>query len=182
MTLRGRRLRACRRVAWLLCAILCVLLAGCVSRNVERIDDEEAATMDSPSARAPVADAEGEAPTAEAGTAISGTLAVADDVDGVPAGVLYLIVRVAGRETGAPLAVKRLDSSDLPAEFRVSEADAMIPGTPLVGEMDVIARLDQDGDAFTEQPGDLLGRVGPVEPGDEVEIVLRESAATGSGS
>lgn len=162
----GRAVRLAR-VALLL---VCVVAVACVSRNVERIDEEEAATMEAPPA--PTAAGE-QPPPVESGTAITGTLSAAPDVATIPDGTLYLIVRVAGRETGAPLAVKRLGAAELPVEFSVSEADAMIPGTPLVGELDVIARLDQDGDAFTEEPGDLQGQAGPVEAGDEVEIELR---------
>jgi hypothetical protein len=61
--------------------------------------------------------------------------------------------------------------------FSISEADSMIPGTPLVGDLDIIARLDQDGDAFSRQEGDLEGRAGPVQVGAEVDIVLRPAAA-----
>ena len=55
---------------------------------------------------------------------------------------------VAGREGGAPLAVQRILSPSFPFAFGITERDAMIEGTPLIGEMSVTARVDQDGDAF----------------------------------
>lgn len=107
----------------------------------------------------------------------SGTIELGPGTGVVPDGVLYVIVRVAGREAGAPLAVKRL-SPDLPAEFTVTAADSMIPGTPLVDAMDVIVRLDQDGDAWSQQPGDLAGFAGGVSVGDTLQIVLTPEDAT----
>ena len=104
---------------------------------------------------------------------ISGTVAVSttaqpeESVDSV----LYIIVRQAGRASGAPVAVKRLPPS-LPVSFEITEENAMIPGTPLIGPLDVIARLDRDGNAATREPGDLQGRVDAVEVGARVEITL----------
>ena len=99
------------------------------------------------------------------------------DVAAIPDGILYVIVRVAGREGGPPLAVKRLPA-DLPVEFTVTAADAMVPGTPLVDAMDVTVRLDQDGDALSRQAGDLTGTVGSVAIGDTIEIVLTSTDPT----
>lgn len=161
-----------------LVALIAILLVGvaCVSRNVEDISAEEAAGMAVPPA--PLSPEErAAAVVAEPG--VTGTISVADGVANVPDGVLFVIVRVAGREGGPPLAVKRL-SAELPAEFTITSADSMIPGTPLVDAMDVSVRLDQDGDAWSEQPGDLAGSVGPVSVGDTVAIVLEPAAPSTS--
>ena len=161
----------CRYVVPLLVSIV-ALCAGCVSRNVETIDREEAAAIPAPPA--PLE------PGARAAVApppsVQGTVSVDPTVGAVPAGVLYIIVRVSGRAAGPPLAVKSMPA-DVPMSFSISEADSMIPGTPLVGDLDIIARLDQDGDAFSRQEGDLEGRAGPVQVGAEVDIVLRPAAA-----
>lgn len=141
---------------------------ACVSRNVETISEEEAAELGSPPEALDPAAALAEAAELPS---IAGTLRVASEVGTPPPGVLFVIVRVAGREGGPPLAVRQF-TAELPTDFRISEADAMIPGTPFVGDLDVIARLDQDGNAFSRQPGDLEGRVGPVQAGASVEIVL----------
>lgn len=156
--------------------LMAALLVGCVSRNVERIPADEAATMSPPPAPAT---AEERAAAAEL-PGISGTVTLGPETGGAaPAGTLYLIVRVSGRQGGAPLAVKQL-TADFPVAFRVTEADAMVPGTPLIGDMDIIVRLDQDGDAFSRQDGDLEASVGPVQVGDDIEVALRPAAGAGS--
>lgn len=147
-----------------------VATAGCVSRNVESISADEAAAMPAP----PAPLGAGERPSSVASIrGIDASISVSPDVR-VPSGVLFLIVRVAGREGGPPLAVKRL-SGELPGDFTITEESSMIPGTPFVGDLDIIARLDQDGDAFSRQPGDLEGRGGPVQVGGVVEIMMREA-------
>jgi len=149
-------------------AIATAMMTSCVSRNVETISEEDAAAMASPSA--PVASA---AATAEvvAEPGFNVVVSVGAEVSTIPNGILYVIVRVAGRAGGPPLAVKRLPA-EFPAEFRVTAADSMVPGTPLVPAMDLTVRLDQDGDAMSKQEGDLMGTVGPVAIGDTIEVVL----------
>ncbi len=149
-----------------------VAWAGCVSRNVETIDREEASAIPAP----PAPLAPGARASVAAPPGVEGTVSVDPAVGVVPGGVLYIIVRVSGRDGGPPLAVKPLPA-EVPMSFTISEADSMIPGTPLVGDLDIIARLDQDGDAFSRQDGDLEGRAGPVRVGGTVDIVLRPSAA-----
>lgn len=154
-------------------AILAIATTACVSRNVERISSEEAAQMPAPPP--PVAAADQPASVVEV-PGIDGNVRVGDGVQSVPAGALFVIVRVSGRETGPPLAVKQL-GGEVPTSFRITEENAMIPGTPFVGDLDVIVRLDQDGNAFSRQPGDLEGRAGPVQAGGEVEVILEPAAA-----
>ncbi len=157
-------------------ALVAAVTTSCVSRNVETISEEEAAAMGSPSAQpsssdpaAPAAPAVAAPAAAEPGFNV--TVSVGAEVATIPAGILYVIVRVAGRAGGPPLAVKRLPA-EFPAEFRVTAADSMVPGTPLVPAMDLTVRLDQDGDAMSKQEGDLTGTVGPVAAGDTIEVVL----------
>ena len=168
--------------------VVAALTSACVSRNIESISSEEAAGMTPPPPPEPVASpADAAAPAGEPGAPGPGPAApgeepasgggqagaasgieVTVDVDpaaagGVPSGAtLYLIVRVAGREGGAPIAVKRL-AGTVPVTVTIGDADAMMPGTPLIGDLDVIARIDQDGSATTREPGDLEGRIGPVQ-------------------
>ena len=168
--------RAKCSICWVSLALL-LAGAGCVSRNVESIGREEAASIPPPP---PPPSLDGGAQLV-ASAGISGTIVLSPDhTDAVPDGVIYVVVRVAGRTGGAPLAVKQLPTT-LPAQFVITERDAMIPGTPLTGDLDVIARLDQDGDALSRQPGDLEGRVGPAQVGDTVEIRL-QTAAGSSGA
>ena len=163
-------------------ALLCaVAVSGCVSRNVERIGSEEAATIPpppQPRARAESATS----PPPRSVNRLSGIVNVAPELaQQVPSeAVLYLIVRVAGRQGGPPLAVQRLPLPSFPYEFVITEDDAMVPGTPLMGEMTVLARVDQDGDALTSTSGDLLGQAGPVEVGAEgIEVTLTSSRRKG---
>lgn len=164
------------RIVFCLLAALVMTGTGCVSRNVEDIGSEEAASIPPPPE--PVDPAARKAAEAEL-PGIDGTIVAIDGVP-VPQGVLYIIVRVAGREGGAPLAVKQLPG-ELPASFRVTESDSMVPGTPLVGDLDVIARLDQDANAFSRQAGDLEGRAAAVQVGATVEIVLAPAEVQDEG-
>jgi len=144
------------------------MMASCVSRNVETISAEEAAAMPLPSTPST---SEGSTAAVVAEPGFTVIASVSADVSTIPDGILYVIVRVAGRAGGPPMALKRMPG-DLPVEFTVTAADSMVPGTPLVDAMDVTVRLDQDGDAWSNQEGDLTATVGSVAVGDTVEIVL----------
>ncbi|MFQ5742774.1 MAG: hypothetical protein ACE5HV_04210 [Acidobacteriota bacterium] len=174
----------CRRLhwaaGWLLLTSL-FLMAACVSRNVEEIGSEEAAAIPSPPPPRPVSSA---AATQAAPTAnrISGVVEVSAELaDRVPAGaVLFLIVRVAGRQGGPPLAVQQHRRASFPLRFVISEQDAMVPGTRLVGQMTITAKVDQDGDALTSTAGDLSGRAGPVDVGASDVTVTLDEVLTGA--
>ena len=162
---------------------LSLLGAGCVQRNVERISSEEAASIPPPPP--PQAGGRAAGATEASATRVSGVIEVAAELAAsVPSGAtLYLIVRVAGRTTGAPLAVQQMPVPPFPYRFEITERDAMIDGTPLIGEMSVTARIDQDGDAFTVTPGDLSGQTSPVVAGDsDIVVTLEERAAGDAGS
>jgi hypothetical protein len=162
---------------------LSVLAAGCVQRNVERISADEAASIPAPPPPQ-AGDQQAGAPEVAA-TRVSGVIEVAPALAvSVPSNAtLYLIVRVAGRATGAPLAVQQVPAPSFPYRFEITERDSMIEGTPLIGEMSITARIDQDGDAFTTSPGDISGQVSPVVAGDsDIVVTLEERAAGDEGS
>ena len=77
---------------------------------------------------------------------------------GATGGVLFLFVRPVGATGGPPLAVQRLPSPSFPLDFDIGPRDAMVAGGPFPDRVTVEARLDQDGDAMTEEPGDLSAR------------------------
>ena len=83
-----------------------------------------------------------------------------------PTDVLFVIVR---RPTGPPrpIAAKRIDGPKFPVQFEITNADVMVQGSELKGMVDVIARLDRDGQAGQPQPGDMEGRYAknPTLPG-----------------
>jgi hypothetical protein len=172
----------CRTALLLVVALSTLIAAGCVQRNVERISSEEAASLPPPPPPQPQSATPQATASQAAATRITGTIQLADGVSAPPGATLYLIVRVAGRETGAPLAVKQVPSPAFPYQFELSERDAMIENTPLIGEMSITARLDQDGDAFSTSPGDLSGEIQPVTAGEtDVIVVLQEISAGDSG-
>ena len=171
------------RCLWILIAVALVSSQGCVSRNVEEIGSDEAAAIPAPQAAQSAADESPAAtPSGSAGqTRISGTVEVAPELAAqVPANAtLFLVVRIAGRDGGPPLAVQRHSSPSFPLQFVISENDSMVPNTPLVGELTISARIDLDGNAATATAGDLIGIVGPVQAGNTDIVLLISAVETG---
>jgi hypothetical protein len=93
-----------------------------------------------------------------------------------PGAVIFLSVKRAepttGQPTGAPLAVKRLQVSTWPLWFEITEADAMISGTALDGDVVITAWSDQDQDAIGKQPGDVQGQARAKIPAKDLSLVL----------
>jgi len=111
------------------------------------------------------------------GARFKASVSVADPLKGsIPKNaILYVVVRNAGLPAaGPPLAVKRLADVQFPVEFDVGPEDVMMQGMPFVGPFTISARLDQDGNAMTKAPGDLVasGAAPTVEDGAEVTIEL----------
>ncbi len=53
----------------------------------------------------------------------------------------------------------------------------LIPGSPFEGKVNIVVRLDKDGDPLTREPGDLIGNYhkNPVAIGSiNVNIILNE--------
>jgi cytochrome c-type biogenesis protein CcmH len=91
-----------------------------------------------------------------------------------PTDVLFVIVRRPGGMP-RPIAAKRIENPKFPVPFEITNADVMMQGSELRGMVDVIARLDRDGQAGPAQPGDIEGRYtkNPTLPGGrDLEIVL----------
>src|SRR4029078_6701589 len=74
-----------------------------------------------------------------------------------PTDVLFVIVRRPGG-TPRPVAAKRIENPKFPVPFEITNADVMVQGAELRGMVDVMARLDRDGQAGPAQPGDIEGR------------------------
>jgi len=108
------------------------------------------------------------APTSQAnGPAVSGFIYGQLKIDEalkskVKAGsILFVIVRRYAPEgqKGMMIAATKLEgitAGSFPLKYVVKQADAMM-GAPLVGKVSVSARIDQDGDAISKQPGDIIG-------------------------
>ena len=73
------------------------------------------------------------------------------------------------------VAAKRIENPKFPVPFEITNADVMVQGSELRGMVDVMARLDRDGQAGPAQPGDIEGRYAknPTLPGGrDLEIIL----------
>ena len=91
-------------------------------------------------------------------------------------GAVFVIVKrsVDGAPSGPPLAVEKLTWTKDGVPFEMTEKQAMIAGTELTGEVIVTARFDQDGDAISKQPGDVMGSIKVKIPADKVTLTLDE--------
>ena len=94
-----------------------------------------------------------------------------------PTDVLFIIVR---RPQGMPrpIAVKRIDAPTFPVAFEITNRDVMVEGSELRGMVNVLARLDRDGQAGPPQAGDLEGQFekNPMLVGaKDVEIVINKA-------
>ncbi len=92
---------------------------------------------------------------------VAGTISVATALtEKIPAGAsLFIIARKAGEAAGGPpLAVKRIPAPTFPLEFSIGQANTMLPGAVFEGDIDLHARLDQDG-TVRPSAGDIEGRI-----------------------
>lgn len=93
-----------------------------------------------------------------------------------PGTALFVVVKRVGADgapTGAPLAVEKLEwNAAGELAFTLTEAQAMVAGTELTGDVVVTARYDQDSDAISKEPGDITGSSRATLPADNVTIVL----------
>jgi hypothetical protein len=110
-----------------------------------------------------------------AGRTLSGTIELEPRVATLtaPSDVVFVIARDPDRD-GPPLAVQRLTGNAYPLRFVLDATSAMLPGTPLTGPVQLIVKVDKDGDAGTAAEDDLIGFTeAPVEMGDsDVRIVV----------
>ena len=110
---------------------------------------------------------------------VKGTILVAPKAkDRTPdGGAVFLVIKKAddaGKPAGPPLAVEKLTWNSAGVPFELSEANAMIAGTQLTGDVVVVARYDHDGDAITKQPGDVVGQLRVKVPAENVKVMLDE--------
>jgi cytoskeletal protein CcmA (bactofilin family) len=84
---------------------------------------------------------------------------------------LFIFVRQEGVETGPPLAVKRHSVFEFPFNFEIGQLHTMLEGTQFEGNMNLKARLDQDGNRKSS-PGDVEGKVQVTSGQTGVKLVL----------
>ena len=129
--------------------------------------------------------APGAAPAAGGGTGgtVKGTISLdpARAADVKAGSVLYIIVRRDAGEgqRGSLIASKKVEVTGpglFPLSYEVGPENVMMGGTALDGQIRVEARIDQDGDAISKQPGDVIGaRAGAVTvPSGGIDFTLAE--------
>jgi cytochrome c-type biogenesis protein CcmH len=92
-----------------------------------------------------------------------------------PGTSVFLIVKRAspdGTPSGPALAVDKLAWAGEGVAFELTDAQAMVAGTELRGDVIVMARYDQDSDALSKEPGDITGQVRVTIPADHVKLAL----------
>ena len=103
---------------------------------------------------------------------------------GTPVFIIVKRADATGAPVGAPLAVEKLTLDNPTLPFKLTEANAMIAGTELTGDVIVMARYDQDGDAISKMPGDFTGSIRVTVPAKDIDLVMDQpiAAATGNGA
>jgi len=108
---------------------------------------------------------------------LAGTITASADIASriKPGSVVFLSVHRfdpdAEGPTGSALATAKLDSATFPAKFRLTGRNAM-GGGGFEGDVVISAWTDQDHDAISKQPGDVIGRVRATIPADNLELKL----------
>lgn len=92
---------------------------------------------------------------------VSGEIRLAPELKvGFPSGAtLYIVARAGASARGMPVAVKRINrvsAESFPISYTLTQADSMA-GAPLNGAVTISVSVDQDGNAFSKDPGDLKG-------------------------
>jgi cytochrome c-type biogenesis protein CcmH len=97
---------------------------------------------------------------------IAGTVSIAEPLQHTLHTTDTVFVFARAPDGGPPLAVKRFKASELPAQFRLDDSDAMVPGRNLSGtsQVQLVARLSASGNAI-RQPGDIETPALSVKPG-----------------
>ncbi len=84
---------------------------------------------------------------------------------------LFILLRPEGQTSGPPMAVQLFGAVEFPLSFEIGQKDAMMPGTTVEGPVEVIVRVDRDGNAKSS-PGDLEGQTNAVVGDKNIKIVL----------
>jgi cytochrome c-type biogenesis protein CcmH len=97
---------------------------------------------------------------------VAGTVSIAEPLVHTLGAGDTVFVFARAPDGGPPLAVKRFKASELPAQFRLEDRDAMVPGRTVssVPQVQLVARLSASGNAI-RQPGDIETPALNVKPG-----------------
>ena len=84
---------------------------------------------------------------------------------------LFIILREKGVAGAMPMAVQLHKDVHFPLSYEIGQQDAMMPGTVVIGEVEVIVRIDRDGNAKSS-PGDLEGYTSATVGNTGINITL----------
>ena len=114
-----------------------------------------------------------EAPaTPQGGNVFRGTATLAREAEGKfkPGATLFVIARsLDGHPT--PVAAAKFRVEKFPVDFVLTPADAM-DGAQLPAQVDILLRLDDDGDLTTKHPGDMASRAVTATAGEHFSVLL----------
>jgi hypothetical protein len=93
---------------------------------------------------------------------------------GIPEGsVLFIYARTQGVDSGPPVAVRKMTFFQLPQEFSISPADAVMTQDGFDGPLTLTARRDRDGNARAGA-GDIIGSLDVTTGQKDVALVLSQ--------
>ncbi len=126
------------------------MIAGVIAEARERLGEPEPAT--------------GEAPPVAGGVGVSLRVAAPEGVALNPTDTVFVLARSASSDSRMPIAVQRLQASQLPATLRLDDSNSMA-GQKLseAGEVVVVVQVSPDGTPG-EDKASWLGRAGPLLP------------------
>jgi hypothetical protein len=114
-----------------------------------------------------------EAPAAsQGGSVFRGTATLSREAEGMvkPGATLFVIARsLDGHPT--PVAAAKFRVEKFPVDFVLTPADAM-DGAQLPAQVDILLRLDDDGDLTTKHPGDMASRAVTATSGEHFSVLL----------
>jgi hypothetical protein len=86
-----------------------------------------------------------------------------------PSDIVFIIARQAGAPPGpgSMIAVQKHPLGEFPMRFTMGKRDSMLPGRPFTGRIDLIVRIDKDGDGLTRKKGDLFGQANNIPVGTQ---------------
>jgi hypothetical protein len=107
--------------------------------------------------------------------AVSGNVTLDPQIKaGIPDGaVLFIYARAQGVDSGPPVAVRKMSFFQLPQEFSISPADAVMTQEGFDGPLTLTARVDRDGNARAGG-GDITGSVDVTTGQKGVTLVLNQ--------
>jgi cytochrome c-type biogenesis protein CcmH len=110
-------------------------------------------------------------PAEQPGVILSVAVSAADNAD-LPAGTMAFLIARDPAQPSPPIAVKRLNTSQLPITVNLADSDSMMAGRSLSGfaEVELLVRVSMSGQR-TQQPGDWIG-VKVVKPAENRNVTL----------